>query len=71
MHPYARHKTKAGPIRHYPLGTYQGLLLGKVWLGMRNYGWRYFAVPCELPAKTKRRRYEQAILNIITDAWRC
>lgn len=34
MHPYARHQTKAGPIRHEVLARGQG----RVWLGMRRYG---------------------------------
>lgn len=35
MHPYSRHKTQAGPIRHYidEMGV-----RGRVWLGMRKYG---------------------------------
>ena len=44
--------------------------LGRVWMGMRKYGWLYIAIP-ERAGKWARHRYELAIMSAIETAWRC
>lgn len=76
-HPFARHRTKAGPIRHEPLGSGpDGSINGMLWLGMRNYGWVRITVPgyFVLGVRDRHRvrdRYVREIMNAITTAWRC
>lgn len=71
MHPHSKHRTAAGPMRHEPIGLADGMVVGRLWAGMRNYGWVELAVPAHLKPKSKRHLYENRLLSAMIDAWRC
>lgn len=45
MHPHAKHRTKAGPAQHVLIGKRDGLIRGRVYVGMRKYGYVDIVVP--------------------------
>lgn len=72
MHPYARHRTKAGPIRHIILPhSGDGFIRGRVWAGMRKYGFIDIAVPERLSGRWRSHLYQNAVRSAIEEAWRC
>ena len=71
MHPHKGAKTVAGPARHDPLPATGGMVRGRIWAGMRKYGFVDISVPDMRNRSAMRDRYERAIVNALTTAWRC
>jgi hypothetical protein len=71
LHPYSRHRTSAGPIRHEMLPALDGMIRGRLWLGMRKYGYVTLSVPGGLKGNASAALYSNAIKAAIETAWRC
>jgi len=71
LHPHKARKTQAGPAHHTLIGKFAGRTTGRLYVGMRKYGYIEIELAESGNRTYDRNRYARDIQNALTDAWRC